>query len=66
MITMTQSVCCVSLFLKYICSRRLQQTTFSDAVFLSALRVNFPDKANLELVFSTPLDHFVNTCVDFQ
>ena len=30
-----------SVMLDNICSRRLQQTTFSDAIFLGALRVNF-------------------------
>ena len=38
--TLFASILKSSVILGIICSRRLQQTTFSDAFFLGALRVN--------------------------
>ena len=38
--TLFASILNLSVILAIICSRRLQQTTFSDAFFLGALRVN--------------------------
>ena len=38
--TLFASILNSSVMLGNFCSRRLQQTTFSDAVFLGALRVN--------------------------